>query len=141
MMANEVKAFIAALRDGKTSRQAFEQYCRAKCVLPILMPDVWSARYGQPAADPRRWGCADTFSCEAMAADAFDEGADDEAIAAAFAAGLVQDRADGYGFRTTERDERPSFGDLVRSMSLDDQMKATEFFGIRRVAEAVAGRP
>ena len=129
----EVRVFIAALRAGKKSSQAFLEYCWAKSVVPIERR-IYELR-GNPFECPWAW----PSMAGAGAADAFDDGKSDAEIAAAFDDDLAYDREHGIVYRTMSKAERPTAGDLIRAMSLDEQVMTTKFFGVEFVAKAVAG--
>jgi hypothetical protein len=128
----EIKVFIQALRTGKSGYQALEEYCWAKSVVP-----AWEDDYRR---NERSVAGAFSSMAEACASDAFDDGADDGSIAAAFEKGLATDRERGLLWRAMLKHERPTAGQLVRAMSLDEQMKAGELFGYGNVARMFVAR-
>lgn len=131
-MDPNVRVYIAALRDGKDWRDAFVEYCWAKLAVPIdsgMLHEMDDPFLCPPALD--------LSSASAMASDAFDEGGSDQDIADAFAKGLVVDRERGVLWRVMKDSERPTQGDLVRAMNLDEQMKLAELIGVGNVARMV----
>lgn len=131
-MAPEIKVFISALRSGRSCADAFTDYCWAKSVVPIKREDL--EQLGDPFRCPPAWSMAD-----AMGADAFEAGGDDDAIEAAFNAGLAEDTKRGVVWRAMRKEERPTPADLIRAMDRESQHKAAEIFGIRPIAHAIAG--
>ena len=134
MIKPEIREFIRQLRAGKSSADAMQIYCWAKCVLPIRRED-WEGteRGGLPNRRAVAWGYS---MAPAMAADKFDEGGTDDEIADAFQAGLAIDHERGILWREMEKDERPMPATLLRSMSADQVVEAGDMLGhdnIRRI--------
>jgi hypothetical protein len=135
-MRPETKVFVQALRRGRTLEQALMEYCWAKSSLPIRLDDL--EKFGDPLKSPIDWGHC--FAGD-FAWDAFEGGEDDEQIAARFEEGLKHDCEVGkIRFRPMQNNERPSFGDLVRAMDVEEMLLTAKFFGLKQVAEAVAGK-
>lgn len=135
MIDPNVRVYIAALRDGKDWRDAFVEYCWAKLAVPIgsgMLHEMDDPFLCRPALD--------LSSASAMASDAFDDGGSDQDIADAFAKGLAVDRERGVLWRTMKDSERPSYGELVRAMGVDSQMKLAELIGIGNVARMVLSK-
>lgn len=131
-MDPNVKVLIQALRAGKCEGEALQDFCWASASMPI---NIGEQRNRNPEDCTRAY----PDMAMAMTMDAFDKGADDAAIEEAFRAGRAIDAQRGIVWRAMLKSERPTFGQLVRAMTLDDQMKATEFFGTRSILHAVAG--
>ena len=128
MIEPEIREMIKALRAGKTSGEAAQVYCWARCVIPME-----TIRRRSFATDWQK--CSSFF----RALQAFDAGADDATIAAEFDRGCGEDREIGTYFRAAQKHERPTAGELIRSLSLDDQVTAAKLVGVRFVADAIAG--
>lgn len=124
-----VRLFIGELRKGKSWQDAAEAYCWARCVYPV-----------DTSGDRIRDIAYSDMMCFCEAFDAFNDGLTDDNIRAAFSKGAEWDREHHQAFRATEKHERPSSGQLIRSMSLDDQMRLAKIIGFKPVAEAVAGK-
>lgn len=135
-MKPEIKVFVQALRAGKPSGAAFQEYCWAKSVVPIL-PANDVERSNDPLHLPPAWHLS---MAQANGADAFDDGKSDDEIEAAFLLGLQTDDARGLLYRPMNDSEKPTAADLIRSMSLDDKMKVADFFGLNAIIRAVAGK-
>lgn len=136
-MDPNINVFVKALRDGKSSSQALTEYCWAKCVVPIDMSER-ERRGCSPMDMPPH---SQSFS-EACGWDAFQEGATDDEIEAAFKEGLRLDReVYQIGWRVMKKEERPRPEDLLRAMSVEEQLTAAKFFGLKNVAMAVASGP
>ena len=132
----EERVMIAALRAGKPGAQAFAEYCWAKGVVPIR----WNRWVSEPA-DPM--GLRPDYHSSmamAMAGDAFEEGGDDERIAAKFREGQDYDHENtDLCYRVAKLEERPTPADLIRAMDADSKMWLVERIGVRPVAHAVMG--
>lgn len=131
--------FVRALRNGKSSDEAMKEYCWAKFAVPIdeRRLERFHERGGDPMNCPVAWGMS---MADAKGADAFDAGASDEEIAAAFEEGLASDRERGVLWRAMREDEKPTAGQLVRAMSSEDRLKAAELLGVANVARMVLSR-
>ncbi len=127
-MTPEIREMIKALRAGKTSGEAAQIYCWARCVIPME-----TIRRRSFATDWQK--CSSFF----RAFQAFDAGANDATIAAEFARGCGEDREIGTYFRAAQKHERPSQAELIRSLSVDEQVTVAKFVGIRQVAAALMG--
>ncbi len=126
----EIQVFIKALRRGKSDIEALTEYCWAKSVVPILRSEY------ERGFDPMWCSINTMLFCSMMAYEA--RHSDDATIADAFERGLEDDRRSTI-WRSMGKDERPSFGQLVRAMNLDEQLEASKFFGLKNVALAIVG--
>lgn len=133
-MTPEIRVFIRALRDGKTSGDAFEEYCWAKSAVQIDERD-WQVT-GDPFQCPPVWNSM----AEAKAADTFDAGGTDDEIAQAFNEGLTYDRERGLLWRAMTKAGRPTAGQLLRAMDRETIMEAGRLLGYANVAQAFASR-
>jgi hypothetical protein len=134
-MTPEVKVFVAALRAGKNSGEAFVEYCWAKSAVQI--DDRFMRKFGDPMSCPPLWGVS---MAEAMGSEAFDGGRPDEEVSAEFERGLRIDRERGYFWRAMKPEERPSAGDLVRAMDSGERELAAEILGVGTVARMLVSR-
>jgi len=130
-----IKVLIDTLRSGKSEAQALQSYCWAKMAVPV---HVGNGALGQPRRDPFDSPPGYPDMAMARAVDAFRDGKDDAGIQEAFRTGMREDQDRGIVWRVAMKSERPSFSDLVRELSLDDQMRASRIFGVKAVAEAIA---
>lgn len=137
-MKPEIKLLVQQIRAGKTESEAFAAYCWAKSVTLIDRRNL--ERVGGDPFKCRGINYHGATMAMAKALDARDEGASDEGIAEAFEAGLVIDFDRDLVFRPMTEEEKPTDADLLRSMSVDEQLKAAKLLGIGNVARAIAGQ-
>jgi hypothetical protein len=128
-MDPNVRVFVQALRVGKNETKALEQYCWAKCAVPIEERDLEACgdAFKFPPALYNTW--SSTFGVEA-----FEAGADDEEIALGFERGLRRDHKNGVVWRALKEEEWPTAGQLVRALPVEDLLKAGEIFGNGKIA-------
>jgi hypothetical protein len=127
MACPSIKEMIRAKRDGKSDDYAVKAYCYSKSVIPVRV-------HSDGRLIPVHWQDCWQFL---RAFDAFDSGATDEEIATAFVSKPDWDIEYPVAFKAMEKGEGPSFDDLVAMLSLDEQVDASRFFGVKRIAQAI----
>lgn len=126
--------FIKEVRHGSTLFNATQTVCWAKMATLVYRED-WGRN-----PDPAKCQSVVAYSMAfARAFDAISERLSDEKIVAEYERGAKEDQERGCVWMALPRESKPTPGQLIRSMTLDEQVKAAGLLGIRNVAAAVLG--